>query len=314
MPARTVVLDRLSKFTGEGHELLLPGEFTQLTGRAGRRGIDTVGHGVVLHSPFVPFERIASIARLGSHPLRSSFRPTHNMVVNLVANYSRRQAEQLLAASFAEFQDRRRSNRRSGGKRPDRSRLMERFDRTRRLLEELGYIRKWSLEPRGEALRVVYSDLDLLLVEAIRTGLFTGLGVAELAALVSAFAYEPRRDAEEPDGWPTGSLDNAWRRLVDLAGDLAATAHHHGLPETRFPHPGFAWLAYAWARQADLHDLLDDHALDPGDFVRTTRSLHDLLRQVGEAARVLGDDDLGGTAARARRAIDRGVIAAGGVT
>ena len=314
MPARTVVLDRLSKFTGEGHELLLPGEFTQLTGRAGRRGIDTVGHGVVLHSPFVPFERIASIARLGSHPLRSSFRPTNNMMVNLVANYSRRQAEQLLAASFAEFQDRRRGSRRSRGKRPDRSRLLERFHRTRRLLEELGYIRDWALEPRGEALRVVYSDLDLLLVEAIRSGILSGLGGAELAALVSVFAYEPRRDAEEPDGWPSGALDRAWSRLVALADDLAATTRHHGLPETRFPHPGFAWLSYAWARQTGLHDLFDDHPLDPGDFVRTTRSLLDLLRQVGDAARVLGDDDLATTARTARRAIDRGVIAAGGVT
>ena len=116
MPAKTVILDRLSKFTGEGHELMLPGEFTQLTGRAGRRGIDTVGHGVVLHSPHVAFERMVSIADIGSHPLRSSFRPTYNMVVNLMANYPRRQAEQLLKASFAEFQ------RRRGGRRKPRAR------------------------------------------------------------------------------------------------------------------------------------------------------------------------------------------------
>ncbi len=104
MPARTTVLDKLSKFTGETHELLLPGEYTQLTGRAGRRGIDTRGYGVVLHSPYVQLERIAEIVRTGSHALRSSFRPTYNMAVNLVANYERDRAEELLRASFAQFQ------------------------------------------------------------------------------------------------------------------------------------------------------------------------------------------------------------------
>lgn len=54
MPARTVVLESLSKWSGEGHELMSPGDYTQLTGRAGRRGIDVAGVGVVLHSPFIP--------------------------------------------------------------------------------------------------------------------------------------------------------------------------------------------------------------------------------------------------------------------
>ena len=125
MPARTVVLDKLSKYTGDGHELLLPGEYTQLTGRAGRRGIDTIGHGVVLHSPYVPFERVASIATAGSHPMRSSFRPTYNMVVNLIANYERDQAEELLRASFAQFQNDRSLTRLRAGIRKSERRLAE---------------------------------------------------------------------------------------------------------------------------------------------------------------------------------------------
>jgi ATP-dependent RNA helicase HelY len=103
MPARTAVLENLSKFTGDTHEVLQPGEFTQLTGRAGRRGIDTSGTAVVLHSPYIEFERVAGIAGSGSHPLRSSFRPTYNMAVNLIARYDRGRAEELLAESFAEF-------------------------------------------------------------------------------------------------------------------------------------------------------------------------------------------------------------------
>ncbi len=103
MPARSVVLESLSKFTGESHETLQPGDFTQLTGRAGRRGIDTEGTAVVLHSQYLDFERVAGIAARGSHSLRSSFRPTYNMAVNLVVRYERERAEMLLNASFAEF-------------------------------------------------------------------------------------------------------------------------------------------------------------------------------------------------------------------
>jgi ATP-dependent RNA helicase HelY len=105
MPARAVVLESLTKFGGEGHELLQAGDYTQLTGRAGRRGIDRRGTAVVLHSPYLPFERVAAIAATGSHPLRSSFRPTYNMAANLVATYPRERAEQLLNASFAGYHD-----------------------------------------------------------------------------------------------------------------------------------------------------------------------------------------------------------------
>jgi ATP-dependent RNA helicase HelY len=125
MPARTVVIESLSKFTGEGHELLQPGDYTQLTGRAGRRGIDVAGTAVILHSPYVDFQRAAGIAAQGSHPLESSFRPTYNMAVNLVALYDRPTAEALLDASFAGFRERRRereAQRRAAG---DAARLAE---------------------------------------------------------------------------------------------------------------------------------------------------------------------------------------------
>jgi ATP-dependent RNA helicase HelY len=103
MPARAVVLESLYKFGGEQHELLLPGDYTQLTGRAGRRGIDRLGTAVVLHSPYLPFERVAAIAAAGAHPMRSSFRPTYNMAANLMAAYPQDEAERLLNASFAQF-------------------------------------------------------------------------------------------------------------------------------------------------------------------------------------------------------------------
>jgi ATP-dependent RNA helicase HelY len=104
MPARTVVLERLSKFNGDSHADITPGEYTQLTGRAGRRGIDVEGHAVVLWSPDVDPARVAGLASTRTYPLRSSFRPSYNMAVNLVGQMGRVAARQLLDASFAQFQ------------------------------------------------------------------------------------------------------------------------------------------------------------------------------------------------------------------
>ena len=103
MPARTVVIEKLTKFTGERHEFLTPGEYTQLTGRAGRRGIDEVGYAVVLWSPFVPFEQVAGLAGARSYTLTSSFRPTYNMAANLVRRYPPDVAHHLLNLSFAQY-------------------------------------------------------------------------------------------------------------------------------------------------------------------------------------------------------------------
>ncbi len=103
MPAKTVVLEDLWKFQGERHEMLTPGEYTQLTGRAGRRSIDEVGHAVVVYQRDVEFERIAALASTRTYELRSSFRPSYNMAVNLVRNYTREQAHELLDSSFGQF-------------------------------------------------------------------------------------------------------------------------------------------------------------------------------------------------------------------
>ena len=104
MPARTVVIEKLSKFTGDHHEFLTPGDYTQLTGRAGRRGIDERGFAIVLWSPFVPFDQVSALASSRSYQLSSAFRPTYNMTANLVRSYTRDEAHHLLNLSFAQYQ------------------------------------------------------------------------------------------------------------------------------------------------------------------------------------------------------------------
>jgi ATP-dependent RNA helicase HelY len=104
MPARTVVIEKLSKFTGDHHAFLTPGEYTQLTGRAGRRGMDDLGFAVVLWSPFVPFDQVAGLASSRTFHLNSAFRPTYNMAANLVHSYTSEQAHHMLNLSFAQYQ------------------------------------------------------------------------------------------------------------------------------------------------------------------------------------------------------------------
>ena len=433
MPARSVVIERLTKFTGEARAFLTPGEYTQLTGRAGRRGIDDLGYAIVLWSPFVPFDQVASLASSRTYGLRSAFRPTYNMAANLVRRYEPPEAHHLLNLSFAQFQadravvrfearierqqeklarltaeapcergdvgeyrdlasaeagaarperpvprgvrlrpvaswcrgtswswaasgwpccrsptardrplrlkaldrdgeqvtlgvddmpsppprvgrldmprpyqpnnrafqhrvadelrrarlaprrwggppaggrraaarrgppsrleahpvhdcpdrDAPRAGRGPAGGRPReledmrrevRSRtgsLARRFDRVLRLLEAWGYLEGWSLTERGQVLARTYHESDLLVAEAMASGLLDDLAPAELAGLVSAFTYEhrgpgvPRRRGSRPAG-----CGRRWAELERLADDLRADEEAAGLPADPHPRPG----------------------------------------------------------------------------
>ena len=482
MPARTVVIESLTKFTGEKHELMTPGQYTQLSGRAGRRGIDDAGNSVVLMQRFTPFDTLTRLASTHSYPLNSSFQPSYNMAVNLVRNYDREDAEHLVNSSFAQFQGDREivhlvktrerqeaylatyrermacdlgdieqylglleqaspaEPRRSGdqartseamkllrpgdvievhsGKRagryitlevsrrksekkpkvlglsedrsivrlgaydfaeppapiahidiprgfhtrearsrrhlarrlnalevgtsrpreraidvaddpetqqaraaleahpchacPDLSRhlhfaerarnleketarltkrigrrtttLARRFEQVLAVLEERGYVDGWTLTPIGKTLTGVYNEADLLVVEGLRSDLFDGLDVAELAAVASTLVYETR-GPDPPDwhGMPTEASQRAWKRVMELWRDIRTDEDDHGVELTREPDPGFAASAYLWGSGAALEDVLgEDDA--PGDFVRSTKQLIDLLRQLIEVS------------------------------
>ncbi|MEZ5176088.1 MAG: DEAD/DEAH box helicase [Acidimicrobiia bacterium] len=472
MPARTVVLDSLSKFTGEGHDLLMASDFTQLTGRAGRRGIDEHGTAVVLYSPHVPFDRATGIAGSGSNPLRSSFAPTYNMVVNLIARYDRSRALDLLGASFANhaaqhrihtleenladkhrdlatFEEAARcergeiwdvydgsqrlnteakvdrsllvigavvridgglftlANRSWGGGHPklefidERGRkttlrssrlpkeaqrvgllnlprpvrasdqtyrdevaaLMEAFipdenplplipavegiascpdfdkhmawvDRARRtrreierlerrlvkatgddiveafwslhgVLTDLGYVDGWSLSPRGESLRRLYNELDLLLAEVLESGALMGLSVPTFAAAISLFTFESRGD-DAVSFTPTdfdGVLDTVGVRHASIID----AEHRHGIDQQRVPDSGFVEVIEAWAGGFALDEVFGRDDVGAGDFVRSARQLLDLLRQIRD-----GFPGYHNLADRAITAIDRGIVAVGG--
>jgi ATP-dependent RNA helicase HelY len=497
MPARSVVIERLTKFTGEARAFLTPGEYTQLTGRAGRRGIDDLGYAIVLWSPFVPFDQVASLASSRTYGLRSAFRPTYNMAANLVRRYEPADAHHLLNLSLAQFQaDRavvrfetrieRQQERIShlereagcdrgdveeyrqlrqahgpaqaarppltgaveyalsrlmpgdvvevagrrlavlsvayrkggavkvrgidaGGDRltlgaddvdeppvrlgrvempipyapnnrafqhkladevrrarltpkparsaapadtpervpepppladhpvhdcPDRDRhlralgqldrarrelsdmrrevrsrtesLARRFDRVLRLLEAWGYLDGWALTPRGEVLARTYHESDLLVAEAMASGLLDDLDPAALAGLVSCFTYEHRGPGPAPPAWfPSRLVRGRWGELERLADELRADEEVAGLPATRPPDPGFLALAHAWAAGEPLGEVLGDEEVSGGDFVRNIKTLIDLVRQIGEVA---PDPDTARAARQAADALHRGVV------
>ena len=477
MPAKAVVLESFSKFNGESHELLRPGDYTQLTGRAGRRGIDGHGTAVILYSSYVPFKKIVDVAALGSHPLVSSFEPSYNMAVNLVANYPKARAQELLRASFAQFRAQERARKlderiaeraaeverylataqcergdieayvaapagsdegsdatrafldgldsgdvldlgdgerwvilaRGYGAKPQyhlvsehgvqrkvqlvdlssvpqhlgrldlpqpvkghdsayvaaaaeilitwpvepdagadvspaadmtiagcpkldehlgwlaRSRrsekdvrrlrrrrkrsgddIVERFEARMRVLRELGYVERWSLLSKGERLRRVYNELDLLLTEVVASGVFDDLTAAEFAAVASTFTFEPRR-ADPEEVMLVGVVAERFEQIEAAWRTVSAIEVRYRVSTARAPEAGFAPLAYGWVAGADLEELFGDDDFAAGDFVRNCRQLLDLMRQIRDAFPALA-----AVAGSAISATDRGIVAVGG--
>jgi superfamily II RNA helicase len=323
MPARTVVIERFSKYGGAGRATLTSGEYAQLTGRAGRRGLDDEGHAVIVFNPEVQFSDMARVALAPPPDLHSSFRPTYNLTVNLVGRFDRVTALEVLAASYAQFE----ADRRMG---PQRRPLAEVLARRLGVLSELGYVEGWSLTDRGRLLRGVYHDADLLVADALCDGLLDDLEPSLVAGVLSAFVFEPRRARRA--GHPAQSRhatatrktvsDRLGQRrratLAERLGLLSSTSARlagledvHLVNHTRVPEPQAASAIAAWSRGATLGDALaiasrDAGDVAPGDFVRIVRQVADLCEQV---ARLATDPKTAAAADEAVGTLVRSVVA-----
>jgi len=297
MPARTVVIERLTKIRAHGRSGLSSGEYAQMTGRAGRRGLDSVGHAVVVWSPQVSMSAVAALATSPPPDLRSSFRPTYNLAVNLVRRYRVDQAHYILDRSFAQFLDR-----------AHHDALSRRLDDALGLLERFGYVERgaWRLTPRGATLAGIYHESDLLVAEALARGIFDDLDAPELAAVVSACTFETRPGRAPVLSSPPKALRPRLQALAGLAESLRAEEQASHLPRTRAPDDGFVEVAWRWARGQRLDHVLERAELAPGDFVRNVKQLIDLVRQLA----VVGRPDTADAARRAADLLQRGVVAA----
>jgi ATP-dependent RNA helicase HelY len=193
--------------------------------------------------------------------------------------------------------------------------LSRTFDRVCALLTERGYMHPEDSGDRitdpGRQLSRIWSESDLLIAECLRSGAWSGLSPAELAAVGSAMVYEARRDDPTAPKLPQGVVRDALAATVRLWGEISEREAEYGLPITREPDLGFVWASYRWARGDSLDKVLnsiaDDGApLPPGDFVRWMRQLLDLLEQLSRADAV--DPGMRATAAAAVSSLRRGVI------
>jgi len=186
--------------------------------------------------------------------------------------------------------------------------LARRFDRVLRLLEAWGYLEGWAVTDAGRVLARTYHEADLLVAEAVATGLFDDLDPASFAAVASCLTFEHRGRDRPPDPrFPSTIVRERFVALGALADDLNADEEAAGLPLTRSPDPGFVHLAHAWAAGQGLSAVLEDEELSGGDFVRNVKQLIDLVRGIGEVA----PSPLTGMRARqAAEALQRGVVTA----
>ena len=235
MPARTVVLEKLVKFNGEQHLPLTPGEYTQLTGRAGRRGIDVEGHAVVIWNPHdstaEPTE-IAGLASTRTFPLRSSFAPSYNMTINLVGQLNPKAAHELLERSFAQYQ-------------ADRSvvGLVRGVQRGEKMLEEIAAELGWDrrsdksepavldyarLRARINERERAQSRVSRLQRRQVATDALAALRRGDIINITNgrrgglAVVLEPARDSDDPR--PLVLTENRWAGRISSADYPGAAA------------------------------------------------------------------------------------------
>ena len=305
MPARSVVIEKLVKYDGTRNAPLNAAQYTQFTGRAGRRGMDEAGYAVVLWSPHTRFDVVAELAADQSFRLISAFRPTYNMVACLLGRMPPEQARGTLSRSFAQHQ---------ADTVPAAISLAERFDVVASVLRERGHLDGWTLTPSGELLTRIYHEADLALTEALAEGFLDGLSPPELASVLSAFVYERRGPGPSPDVRVPSTT--AYRRLVRIEGqmkDLRKTELRSGMSLTRCLDSGFAAVAHHWADGMPFHELMGDGLAEgrggtvrsAGEFVRNIKQIADMA---GKIAQVASDMDTVSVARLTVKALNRGVV------
>jgi ATP-dependent RNA helicase HelY len=180
------------------------------------------------------------------------------------------------------------------------------FDRVCAVLDELGYLDGDSVTERGRSLMRIYSDMDLIAAEALRTGLWDELTPPELGAALAALVFEARRTDDRSPRMPGGAAAPVLERTVSLWRELAGVERDHHLDFLREPEVGFAWAAWRWAEGDDLDVVLDGTQLAAGDFVRLVKQLVDLAGQVADAS---PGTELRASARQLVRSLRRGVVA-----
>ena len=172
----------------------------------------------------------------------------------------------------------------------------------RQVLSELGYVDGWSVTDRGESLRTLYNEFDLLLAETIRGGDLGDLDAPTLAAVLSVFTYEARGGDVSPAPDLQGAIPTI-DRILERWAVISEVEERHGVEPRRQPDYGLVDVIHGWTSGHQLEDLFEDEDLRAGDFVRSARQLLDLMRRIRDAYPALT-----APLSEAVRAVDRGIV------
>ncbi|HEU0028519.1 MAG TPA: DEAD/DEAH box helicase, partial [Ktedonobacterales bacterium] len=322
MPARAVVLGSVSKFDGQQMRLMTPNEYQQVTGRAGRRGMDENGAAVMLYSPWDAFEPAFAALTGPLLPVTSAFTVRYNTVLNLWRPGDQGRLRRAVAASLREFQRRGVRVTRAGRRRPrpdeereeredvradyepepaagarptprlSRAALAE-LNATIYVLRALNYIGEDdALTPRGRLLRAIFHPAGIIICELLLSGALGELSPAELAEVMSWFTFDSDRSLKNTFIMPS-QIVQARRAAQRTLRFVREFEYDEGLDMSPGIVDSFHGIALTWARGAPLAALLRRIDLAEGDLLVTLNQTIDLLQQVqGAITQALGVRDI----------------------
>ncbi len=265
MPAKTVCIDNLQKFTGQGFRYLTTKEFFQISGRAGRRGMDKEGLSVtVIHRPSADFNRIRAATTKDSDPIKSQFKLSYNTILNMIDNHTEDEIKRILMMNFFTFQKNkgRKDNRVLGS-------IKARFTKSLKFLIKNGYVENGTLSDLGKFASNIFSE-EIIISQIFGFG--TELDEYGILLVLAALIYEDRRLVKFYERFPQG-LDHI-RRIIQMPL-VKGKWQKNLLNMTAIIKPCYDGMSFT--------DILANTNLLEGDIIRLLLQVLDRLEQIDRA-------------------------------
>jgi len=293
-PARTVVFLNSDKFNGKEFLPLNPTEFHQMTGRAGRRGMDHIGFAVSIPGKFMDTRLIAKLITSHSSNVVSQIRINFSMVLNLLLSHTPEQIQKLLEKSFANHLLQK------GPFNHDHQYLWQDFLRHYNFLKETGYVAEDdNLTDDGKWASQLRVDQPLLIAEGFRHGIFPESDPALLAAIVALFVNEQETDNKMSKRSSPKKLLTSFRAVTkDLSPFFKHMSARRFAVRPLFLRP--AATIYAWATGQPWEATRTLSGIEDGNLVMLILRTADSLRHISSLKKVFPE-----AAETAKTAIER---------